>query len=163
MPAVGALDLVIRGVVQGVGFRPFVYRLAQRHALAGWVLNGESGVMVHVEGALDALDAFARAVVDEAPAAATVASVDASPGAYEGLRDFAIRASDVTADRLTARIAPDMAACDACVRELFDPADRRYFYPYVNCTNCGPRYSIILGLPYDRPATTMAPWTMCAP
>ncbi|HEV2738904.1 MAG TPA: carbamoyltransferase HypF [Candidatus Elarobacter sp.] len=163
MPAVGALDLVIRGVVQGVGFRPFVYRLAQRHALAGWVLNGESGVMVHVEGALDALDAFARAVVDEAPAAATVASVDASPGAYEGLRDFAIRASDVTADRLTARIAPDLAVCDACLRDLFDPADRRYFYPYVNCTNCGPRYSIILGLPYDRPATTMAPWTMCAP
>jgi hydrogenase maturation protein HypF len=161
MPAVGALDLRIRGVVQGVGFRPFVYRLAQRHALAGWVLNGESGVVVHVEGALDALDAFARAVVDEAPAAATIASVDASPGAHEGCSDFAIRASDST-ERLTARIAPDMAVCDACVRELFDPADRRYLYPYINCTDCGPRYSIILGLPYDRPATTMAPWVMCA-
>ena len=161
MPAVGALDLRIRGVVQGVGFRPFVYRLAQRHALAGWVLNGESGVVVHVEGTLDALDAFARAVVDEAPAAAAIASVDAIPGAHEGFREFAIRASDA-AERPTARIAPDMAVCDDCLRELFDPADRRYRYPYINCTNCGPRYSIVLALPYDRPATTMAPWPMCA-
>jgi hydrogenase maturation protein HypF len=162
MPAVGALDLRIRGVVQGVGFRPFVYRLARRHALAGWVLNGESGVVVHVEGALDALEAFARAVVDEAPAAATVASVHTTAGVREGFDDFVIRPSDPTADRLTARIAPDMAVCDACLRELFDPADRRYRYPYVNCTNCGPRYSIVLALPYDRPATTMAPWPMCA-
>ncbi len=162
MPAAGALDMRIRGVVQGVGFRPFVYRLAHRHALAGWVLNGESGVVVHVEGALDALDAFARAVVEEAPAAATIASVHATRGAPEGFRDFAIRASDPAADRLTARIAPDMTVCDACLRELFDPADRRYRYPYINCTNCGPRYSIVLALPYDRPATTMAPWPMCA-
>jgi hydrogenase maturation protein HypF len=163
MPAAGALDLRIRGVVQGVGFRPFVYRLAQRYALAGWVLNGESGVVVHAEGPLDALDAFARAIVAEAPPAATVASVDTMPGAHEGFREFTIRASDVTAEkRMTARIAPDMAVCDACLRELFDPADRRYRYPYINCTNCGPRYSIVLGLPYDRPATTMAPWPMCA-
>jgi len=162
MPAVGALDLRIRGVVQGVGFRPFVYRLARRHALAGWVLNGESGVVVHVEGALDALDAFARAVVDEAPAAATVASVHTTTGVREGFDDFVIRPSDPAADRLTARIAPDMTVCDACLRELFDPADRRYRYPYINCTNCGPRYSIVLALPYDRPNTTMAPWPMCA-
>ena len=152
----------IRGVVQGVGFRPFVYRLARRHALAGWVLNGESGVVVHVEGARDVLDAFARAVVNEAPAAATVASVHTTTVAPEGFHGFEIRASDPTADRLTARIAPDMAVCDECLRELFDPADRRYRYPYINCTNCGPRYSIVLALPYDRPATTMAPWPMCA-
>jgi len=162
MAAVGALDLRIHGVVQGVGFRPFVYRLAKRHALAGWVLNGESGVVVHVEGALAALDAFAHAVVDEAPAAATVASVQTTTGVREGFRDFVIRASDPTADRPTARIAPDMAACDACLRELFDPDDRRYKYPYINCTDCGPRYSIVLALPYDRPNTTMAPWAMCA-
>ncbi len=163
MSAAGALDLRIRGVVQGVGFRPFVYRLARRHGLAGWVLNGESGVVVHVEGALDALDAFARAVVAEAPAAATVASVHTTTGMREGFDDFVIRASDPTADRpLTARIAPDMTVCDECLRELFDPADRRYRYPYINCTNCGPRYSIVLALPYDRPNTTMAPWQMCA-
>jgi hydrogenase maturation protein HypF len=162
MPAPGALDLRIHGVVQGVGFRPFVYRLARRYALTGWVLNAGNGVVAHVEGDAGALDAFARAVVDEAPAAATVASVDATPGAREGFRDFEIRASDPAADRLTARIAPDMAVCDACLRELFDPADRRYRYPYINCTDCGPRYSIVLALPYDRPATTMAPWPMCA-
>ncbi|MDB5041377.1 MAG: (NiFe) hydrogenase maturation protein HypF [Candidatus Eremiobacteraeota bacterium] len=161
MPAVGALDLRIRGVVQGVGFRPFVYRLARRHALAGWVRNGESGVAVHVEGPLDALDAFARAVVDEAPPAASIASVDATPGAFERHREFAIRESSA-GERPTARIAPDIAVCRACLRELFDPADRRYRYPYINCTDCGPRYSIVLGLPYDRPATTMASWTMCA-
>lgn len=161
MPAAEALDLRIYGVVQGVGFRPFVYRLAHRYALAGWVLNGESGVVVHVEGALEALDAFRRAVVDEAPRAASIASIDATPGALEGFREFAIRAGGGAA-RLTARIAPDMAVCDACVRELFDPSDRRYRYPYINCTDCGPRYSIVLGLPYDRPVTTMAPWPMCA-
>lgn len=161
MPAEGALDLRIRGVVQGVGFRPFVYRLAHRYALTGWVLNAQSGVELHVEGAADALDAFARAVVAEAPPAASIASVDATPGTPEGFREFAIRASTGKA-RPTARIAPDLAVCDACVRELFDPADRRYRYPYINCTDCGPRYSIVLGLPYDRPATTMAPWAMCA-
>jgi hydrogenase maturation protein HypF len=162
MPAAGALDMRIRGVVQGVGFRPFVYRLAVRHALTGWVLNGESGVVLHVEGALDALDAFASAVIDEAPAAATIASVHTTQGLPEGFDAFAIRPSDPTADRLTARIAPDMTVCDACLRELFDPNDRRYRYPYINCTNCGPRYSIVLALPYDRPATTMAAWPMCA-
>ncbi|MEA2787119.1 MAG: hydrogenase maturation protein HypF [Candidatus Eremiobacteraeota bacterium] len=160
--AAGALNLRIHGVVQGVGFRPFVYRLARRHALAGWVLNGATGVVVHVEGPRDALDAFARAVVDEAPAAATVASVHTTPAKLEGFSGFEIRASDPAADRVTARIAPDMTVCDACLRELFDPADRRYRYPYINCTNCGPRYSIVLALPYDRPATTMAPWDMCA-
>jgi hydrogenase maturation protein HypF len=162
MAAAGALDLRIRGVVQGVGFRSFVYRLAQRHALAGWVLNGEDGVEVHVEGASDALDAFARALVAEAPRAATIASVDAAPGAHEGLRHFAIRSSAASAERPTARIAPDMTACGACLREMSDPADRRYLYPYISCTDCEPRYSIVLGPPYDRSATTMAPWPMCA-
>ncbi|MDB5027520.1 MAG: (NiFe) hydrogenase maturation protein HypF, partial [Candidatus Eremiobacteraeota bacterium] len=161
MTAEGALDLRIRGVVQGVGFRPFVYRLARRHALAGWVLNGESGVVVHVEGAPDALDAFARDIVAEAPPAASIASVDATPGAREGFREFAIRDS-VGSGRPTARITPDMSVCGECLRELFDPADRRYCYAYINCTDCGPRYSIVRGLPYDRPATTMAAWPMCA-
>jgi hydrogenase maturation protein HypF len=160
-PAASALDLRIRGTVQGVGFRPFVYRLAHRYALYGWVLNGESGVQVHVEGAPDALDAFARAVVDEAPAAASIASVDAEPGAVEGHAAFAIRESGRT-ETITTRIAPDMPVCEECLREMFDPADRRYRYPYINCTGCGPRYSIVTGLPYDRPFTTMADWPMCA-
>jgi hydrogenase maturation protein HypF len=174
-----ALDLRIGGIVQGVGFRPFVYRLAQRYELRGWVLNDESGVRVHAEGASDALDAFARAVVAEAPPAASVTSVDVKPGAVEGHADFAIRAtvraphagdngasaqaaSSAGAERITTRIAPDMPVCDDCLRELFDPGDRRYRYPYITCTNCGPRYSIVTGLPYDRPFTTMSDWPMCA-
>ena len=166
----GALELRVRGVVQGVGFRPFVYRLARRHALAGWVRNGASGVLIHAEGPLDALDAFARAIEAEAPPAASIASVERSPGAPEGIAGFAIRAS--TGDEasgaaaggapLSARMSPDLPVCGACLRELFDPADRRHGYPYITCTDCGPRYSIILGLPYDRAATTMAPWPMCA-
>jgi hydrogenase maturation protein HypF len=160
MPPLAALDLRIRGVVQGVGFRPFVYRLAHRHELAGWVLNAESGVVVHVEGAPDALDAFARAVVAEAPPAASIASIDAQSAAPEGFREFAIRDSE-RGGRLSVRIAPDLPVCEDCLRELFDPADRRYRYPYINCTNCGPRYSIVTGLPYDRPLTTMATWPMC--
>jgi hydrogenase maturation protein HypF len=160
-PAAAALDLRIRGIVQGVGFRPFVYRLAARYALSGWVLNGENGVEIHVEGDPSALGAFARAVVEEAPPAARIASVDSAAGAVEGHDGFAIRASEHGA-RPTARISPDLPVCEACLRELFDPRDRRYRYPYITCTDCGPRYSIVTGLPYDRPFTTMAEWAMCA-
>jgi hydrogenase maturation protein HypF len=156
-----AVDVRVRGVVQGVGFRPFVYRLAQRYALCGWVLNAESGVEIHAEGVPAALDAFTRAIAVEAPPAALIASLDASPGAYEGHASFAIRASG-RAERITVRIAPDLPVCEACLRELFDPSDRRYRYPYITCTDCGPRYSIVTGLPYDRPFTTMAEWPMCA-
>ncbi len=155
-----ALDLRVRGVVQGVGFRPFVYRLAQRHALTGWVLNGESGVQVHVEGESAELDAFTHELLDEAPPAATIASLETAAAPCVGCTGFAIRESDAS-DRLTARIAPDMPACNACLTELFDPANRRYRYPYITCTDCGPRYSIIQALPYDRARTTMAGWPMC--
>jgi hydrogenase maturation protein HypF len=147
--------------VQGVGFRPFAYRLAQRYALGGWVLNGEAGVEIHVEGDEGSIAAFEHALRAEAPPAAQIValeSVDATPG---GFGTFGIRES-ATRGRPTVRIAPDIATCDACLRELFDPADRRYRYPYINCTDCGPRYSIVRSLPYDRPATTMAAWEMCA-
>ncbi|MFN2460289.1 MAG: carbamoyltransferase HypF [Candidatus Velthaea sp.] len=157
----GALDVHVRGVVQGVGFRPFVYRLAHRYGVTGWVLNGAGGVRVHAEGPHDALDAFARALVAEAPAAATIASIDVAGGTHEGHAGFAIRTSGEN-EGLTVRIAPDMPVCDACLRELFDPTDRRYRYAYITCTDCGPRYSIVTGLPYDRPFTTMADWPMCA-
>lgn len=151
----------VRGTVQGVGFRPFAYRLAQRYALGGWVLNGEAGVEIHVEGDERAVAAFEHALRAEAPPAAQIVaieSVDATPG---GFGSFGIRESAATA-RPTVRIAPDIATCEACLRELFDPADRRYRYPYINCTDCGPRYSIVRSLPYDRPSTTMAAWEMCA-
>ena len=159
-PPAEALELRIRGVVQGVGFRPFVYRLARRHALTGWVLNGGSGLQLHVEGPSDALDAFARAVVAEAPPAARIASIDAVAADLEGFDGFAIRESLPT-EHVTVRIAPDLPVCGPCLRELFDPGDRRYRYPYITCTDCGPRYSIVTGLPYDRPFTTMAEWPLC--
>ena len=151
----------VRGIVQGVGFRPFTYRLARRFALGGWVKNGGDGVEIFVEGTPTALDAFAQALVNEAPAAARIASTDARAARSEGFATFEIRASAAT-EKPTVRIAPDFAVCEACLRELFDPADRRYRYPYINCTDCGPRYSIVRGLPYDRPLTTMAAWPMCA-
>ncbi len=150
----------VRGIVQGVGFRPFAYRLARRYSLNGWVKNGAEGVEIHVEGAEPDIDAFARALLAEAPPAAKIASTDESIVACESYAGFDIRES-ASQERPTVRISPDLATCDACLRELFDPADRRYRYPYVNCTDCGPRYSIVTALPYDRPNTTMAEWRMC--
>lgn len=158
---VSARELRIRGVVQGVGFRPFAYRLARRYGLTGWVYNGESGVQIHVEGEDAALDAFARAIANEAPPAAQIAAFESEPAALEGYAEFAIRESRLPA-RPTVRISPDLPVCDACLRELFDPHDRRYRYPFINCTDCGPRYSIVLSLPYDRSRTTMSEWPMCA-
>jgi hydrogenase maturation protein HypF len=146
--------------VQGVGFRPFAYRLAQRFGVDGWVRNGAAGVEIAVEGALGDVDAFERALRAEAPPAAHIAGVEAAPAAPSGVAGFSIRES-TPRDKPTVRIAPDIATCAACLRELFDPADRRFRYPYINCTDCGPRYSIVRGLPYDRALTTMAGWEMC--
>jgi hydrogenase maturation protein HypF len=149
----------VRGVVQGVGFRPFVYRLAVAHALNGWVLNGEEGVQIHVEGDAAKLDAFADDLRREAPPAALIAEIDVQPTQPRGFNEFSIRESE-RRDRPTVRISPDLAVCDDCLNELFDPADRRHLYPYINCTNCGPRYSVVLALPYDRPKTTMKDWPL---
>jgi hydrogenase maturation protein HypF len=150
----------VGGIVQGVGFRPFVYRLARAHGLCGWVLNGHNGVEIHVEGAPSALPAFVRAVRDDAPSAARIASLDVEPGVVCGFDSFVIRES-ANEGRPTVRVSPDLPVCSDCLREMFDPHDRRFHYPYINCTNCGPRYSIVLGLPYDRPLTTMRSWPMC--
>jgi hydrogenase maturation protein HypF len=149
----------VRGVVQGVGFRPFVYRLARANTLAGWVLNAGEGVEIHLEGAEERVNAFLRALETEAPAAAEIVAIDVESRAVTGLQDFTIRDSRKR-DRLSARISPDLAVCERCLAELFDSADPRFGYPYTNCTNCGPRYSIILALPYDRPNTTMRNWPM---
>jgi len=154
-----ACSIRVRGVVQGVGFRPFVYRLAQANMLTGWVLNGDQGVEIHLEGAEDDLAAFVREMKTRAPAAAQVAEIEVGPAPWEGLGQFTIRDSERLC-RPTVRVSPDLPICDECLAELFDPSDRRYHYPYINCTNCGPRYSVILGLPYDRPKTTMHRWPM---
>jgi hydrogenase maturation protein HypF len=155
-----AVRLRITGVVQGVGFRPFVYRLAQQNAIVGWVLNGEDGVHVIAEGDDEAVARFVEALRRQPPVAAHVASFDVTPVAGSGFTSFEIRDS-VGGGTPTVRISPDLAVCDDCLRELFDPADRRFGYPYINCTNCGPRYSIVLALPYDRPRTVMRDWPLC--
>ena len=156
-----AVRLRISGVVQGVGFRPFVYRLARQHGVAGWVLNGSDGVEVAAEASASTLERFVAAIRDGPPAAAEIATFEVTAHAVAGFADFVIRASEAHGAP-TVRISPDLAVCDDCLRELFDPSDRRYGYPYINCTNCGPRYSIVFELPYDRAGTTMRNWPLCA-
>jgi hydrogenase maturation protein HypF len=148
-------------VVQGVGFRPFVFRLAQVHRLTGWVLNDPDGVSIHVEGEEAALDAFLRQLAAETPPAARIDRLESWTAEPEACRRFEIRESEARA-MPTARISPDLPVCAACLAELSDPADRRFGYAYINCIDCGPRYSILLGLPYDRPLTTMRAWPLCA-
>jgi hydrogenase maturation protein HypF len=156
-----ARSVRVRGVVQGVGFRPFVFRLAQANSLAGWVLNEEGGVDIHLEGAEADLDAFLDALSSKPPAAAQITAIDIEPSQPAGLREFTIRKTRRNGQP-TVRISPDLPVCDECLAELRDASDPRYGYPYINCTNCGPRYSVIHRLPYDRPNTTMKHWPMDA-
>jgi hydrogenase maturation protein HypF len=154
-----ACSIRVRGVVQGVGFRPFVYRLACANALNGWVLNAEEGVEIHLEGAETGLEAFVRDLKGQPPPAASITEIEVRPAEATGFHEFIIRTSQHR-ERPTARISPDLPVCDECLKELFDPADPRYRYPYINCTNCGPRYTVVLGLPYDRTNTTMKDWPL---
>jgi hydrogenase maturation protein HypF len=154
-----ACSIKVRGVVQGVGFRPFVFRLARANTLAGWVLNGDRGVEIFLEGDDHNLDAFVRELKTAPPAAARIAEIEVSVSDPVGLDTFTIRDS-FSQGHPTTRISPDLPVCDDCLRELFDPADPRYRYPYINCTNCGPRYSVTLSLPYDRANTTMNAWPL---
>ncbi len=153
----GACLIKVRGVVQGVGFRPFVYRIASELHLCGWVLNGEDGVSIHLEGDDPILQEFLRRLKAEAPPASRIVAIDVAPVPAVGFHNFVIKQSERTS-RPTVRISPDLPVCDQCVLELEDPKDRRHHYPYINCTNCGPRYTVILALPYDRPNTTMKAW-----
>jgi hydrogenase maturation protein HypF len=154
-----ACSIRVRGVVQGVGFRPYVYRLARANTLTGWVLNGENGVEIYLEGAEPGLQAFIHNLNAQPPIAADIAEIEVHRADSLGLTEFTIRESQCR-DAPTVRISPDLPVCDACLKELFDPADRRYEYPYINCTNCGPRYTVVLSLPYDRPNTTMQSWPL---
>ena len=151
----------VEGVVQGVGFRPFVFRIAEAHGLAGYVLNDAAGVLLEAEGEPPAVAAFLGELVGGAPPLAHVEHVHVEERDPTGAAGFAIVASPSGGDPRVP-IAPDTATCEDCLRELRDPADRRYRYPFVNCTNCGPRFTIVRGVPYDRPLTTMSAFTMCA-
>ena len=156
-----ACSIRVRGVVQGVGFRPFVYRLACANTLAGWVLNGEEGVEIHLEGAQHGLNAFVHDLQVHPPAAASISEIEIAPAELVGLQDFTIRTSE-RREHPTVRISPDLPVCEECRQELFDSVNPRYRYPYINCTNCGPRYSVVRSLPYDRCNTTMEPWPLDA-
>lgn len=155
----------VTGIVQGVGMRPFVYREAMAHGICGWVLNAGDGVHIEAHASVEALDGFVAALSEHAPAAARVEHVavaDLEPDAWDADDEQAFRivaSQDQTVH--TTLISPDIATCDDCLRELFDPADRRYHYPFINCTNCGPRFTIIRSLPYDRAATSMDCFPMC--
>jgi hydrogenase maturation protein HypF len=150
----------ISGVVQGVGFRPFIYNLAARHGLQGTVLNDSRGVEIHVQGRREAVEAFVSALPDEVPAASRVDEVTMAELPPESFADFRILASERASDAST-HVSPDLALCSDCRRELEDARDRRRGYPFINCTNCGPRFSIIRALPYDRPQTTMRKFALC--
>ncbi len=151
----------VRGVVQGVGFRPFVHSLATSLDLSGFVQNRGSHVFIDVEGDSDAVQAFRARLPASAPSQASVEHVCVRSATVAHRRSFAIAASDSTCND-DVRVAPDIGTCDSCVAELFDPGNRRYRYPFINCTACGPRYTIVRGVPYDRVRTTMAGFTMCA-
>jgi hydrogenase maturation protein HypF len=155
------LHVVARGAVQGVGFRPFVYRLARRLGLSGWVENSPAGVTIEVEGPATRLAEFRSQLRAEKPPRSVIHGLEATRVALRGEAGFEIRRSDESGER-TALVLPDVATCGDCRREVFALADRRHRYPFTSCTSCGPRYSIVVALPYDRARTTMARFTMCA-
>ena len=154
------LHITVEGIVQGVGFRPFVHRLASDLRLAGRVRNFTGGVEIDIEGSPEACRLFSERLTSQAPPISVIERVDVEERPVEGLSGFIITPS-AQRDAGVILVSPEIATCDDCRRELADPADRRYLHPFINCTNCGPRYTIIRSMPYDRPATSMAPFPMC--
>jgi len=154
-----AYSIKVRGVVQGVGFRPFVYRLARTNGLTGWVLNEEEGVEIHLEGEESTLRVFIEELKTQPPPAASIVTLRVMPAEPAGCTEFLILTSQ-RQRKPTVRVSPDLPVCEDCLREVFDPQNRRYHYPYINCTSCGPRYTVIASLPYDRCNTTMAKWPL---
>ena len=154
------LRVTMRGAVQGVGFRPFVYRLATELGLTGWVRNSSAGLVIEAEGPRARLDRFLCRLESERPAAAVVLKTETAALASAGFERFEILSSDEAAEKTTS-LLPELATCQDCLAELFDPSNRRYAYAFTNCTNCGPRFTIIEDIPYDRPRTTMRGFAMC--
>jgi len=150
----------ITGIVQGVGFRPFVYNTAIRMGLLGWVRNTAAGVDIEVDGTGEIVESFVQSIQSEAPPLARIDSIEVMNGPAKGFSSFEIVHSESRPDDFIP-ISPDVSICTDCLRELFDPTDRRYRYPFINCTNCGPRYTIIESIPYDRPNTTMKGFPLC--
>jgi hydrogenase maturation protein HypF len=153
-------EIGIAGIVQGIGFRPFIYNLAQKHLIRGWVLNNEKGVLIDAESEDGNLDRFIQDIPKLAPPLARIESFDVKYLEPSGYNTFEIRKSEEAQEKFVL-ISPDMATCDQCLSELFSPKNFRYRYPFINCTLCGPRFTIVQDIPYDRRKTTMAPFTMC--
>ena len=156
-----ARRIEVNGIVQGVGFRPFVYNLAHQYGLKGEVANTAAGVSIHIEGPPERIKAFEADLAAKCPPLAHVVEIAGRSEPLKPFADFRIVKSRGQAQMATL-ISPDVSICDDCLRELFDPQDRRYLYPFINCTNCGPRYTIIDDIPYDRPRTSMRHFKMCA-
>lgn len=155
-----AKGLKVNGIVQGVGFRPFIYQLANRYGIKGEVANTPSGVSVHLEGAEENIESFCSDLAETHPPLASITEISVCSKNVTGFKDFSIAKSSCKTFQSTL-ISPDVSVCDDCLDELFDPDDRRYGYPFINCTNCGPRYTIITDIPYDRQSTSMKHFTMC--
>src|SRR6201996_7502080 len=152
----------VTGIVQGVGFRPFVYRLANECNLAGSIANTVAGVSIEVEGPADAVDTFLKRLPEEIPPLAKITSLVQRQAETQGDKSFQILSSLRSNEAPRALISPDVAVCEDCLREMNNPRDRRFRYPFINCTNCGPRFTIIRDIPYDRARTSMAAFAMCA-
>ncbi len=155
-----AREIRIEGVVQGVGFRPFIFRLAHEYGIKGWVLNSSEGVTIWAEAPEETIAAFYRSILERPPKLAMIVNHRMRPGEPQGFDRFFIKHSEKS-DRKDVIISPDVSTCEECFREVMDPADRRYRYPFTNCTNCGPRFTIIMDVPYDREKTTMRDFPMC--
>jgi len=153
-------NIVVQGIVQGVGFRPFVYNLAVSKKLTGFVSNTSQGVIIEVEGKQNIVDNFIDNIKLKAPPLSLITDISSIETKPLQSENFIIRDSSGN-ESVTALISPDVAVCQDCLKELFDPNDRRYHYPFINCTNCGPRYTIIDNIPYDRPYTSMKSFDMC--
>ena len=155
------LKIWVRGIVQGVGFRPFIYSLATRHNLTGWVRNTSGGVEIEINGPAQALQSFLTAIRSEKPPLARIDQLDSSPCCKSNsFTGFEIIASQTEPGQFIP-VSPDASICPDCQAELFDPTNRRFRYPFINCTNCGPRFTIIKDIPYDRSKTTMAGFKLC--
>lgn len=154
------VKIIIRGVVQGVGFRPFIYRLASELNIKGWIINSSQGVFIEAEAERSVLENFINRISSDKPVNSYIQSFEHSWVDPEGFKEFEIRESLEEGSK-TALVLPDISTCNDCLEEIFDPNNRRYLYPFTNCTNCGPRYSIIADLPYDRPNTAMGEFEMC--
>ncbi len=153
--------IIVQGIVQGVGFRPFIYNLAKSYDLTGFVSNTSKGVIIEVEGEQIKLDKFLNDINSKSPPLSIITDIKFEAIEHQDSSDFIIKKSD-SSNSISTLISPDIAVCDDCLEELFNPNDRRYLYPFINCTNCGPRYTIIDNIPYDRPFTSMKNFKMCS-